>query len=97
MILWIGSWPSRKAGKATEVMIDFKDRGGMLMIRRQLAPTNAFELPPDRLQMPCRNEGLARSERRKRLLNEGVEVPAQEGPQDPGVRVHARCPHSLQS
>src|ERR1700733_9920016 len=38
MILWAGSWPSKKAGKATEVMIDFKDRGSMLMIRRRISP-----------------------------------------------------------
>jgi len=38
MILCVGSCPSKKAGKATEVMIDFKDRGGMLMIRRRISP-----------------------------------------------------------
>src|SRR5258708_21932403 len=38
MILWVGSWPSKKAGKATEAMIDFKNRGGMLMIRRRISP-----------------------------------------------------------
>ena len=38
MIRRVGSWPSKKAGKATEVMIDFNDRGGMLMIRRRISP-----------------------------------------------------------
>ena len=33
-----GSWPRRKAGKATEAMIDFSDLGGMLMISRLISP-----------------------------------------------------------
>ena len=36
MILCVGSWPSRNAGKATEAMIDFKDRGGRLTSRDEL-------------------------------------------------------------
>src|SRR5258708_21932405 len=53
-------------------------------------------MPPNRLQMPRWNEGLAWREGRKRLLNESVKVPAQEGSQDSGVRVHAQPPHSCQ-
>src|SRR5258708_26963810 len=34
----VGSWPSTKAGNATEAAIDFNDRGGMLMIRRRISP-----------------------------------------------------------
>src|SRR6185437_4112907 len=38
MILCVGSWPSRNAGKATDDMIDFSDLGGMLMISRVISP-----------------------------------------------------------
>src|SRR3984957_3631628 len=46
--------------------------------------------------MPCWNEGLTGRERRKRLLNKSVEVPAQESLQDSRVNVHARPQRSFQ-
>ena len=38
MIRCVGSWPSTNAGRQTDAMIDFKDRGGRLTIRRVISP-----------------------------------------------------------
>jgi hypothetical protein len=35
---FVGSWPNRKAGKDTEVIIDLSDRGGTLIIKREVSP-----------------------------------------------------------
>ena len=38
MIFRVGSCPSAKAGKATDEQIDFRLRGGTVMIRRRVSP-----------------------------------------------------------
>ena len=38
MILRVGLWPRTNAGNATDAVIDFSDRGGMLMISRLISP-----------------------------------------------------------
>jgi hypothetical protein len=97
MILCVGSCPSKKAGKGDGGHDRFQGpRRHVDDQTTDLAPTNAFELPPDRAQMPCWNERLSWRERRERLLDKSIEVPSQESAQDPPVRVHVGRPHSLQ-
>src|SRR5829696_4477589 len=38
MMRRVGSWPSTKAGKATEAQMDFRLRGGTVMIKRLILP-----------------------------------------------------------
>jgi hypothetical protein len=38
MMRRVGSCPRTKAGNATEAVIDFSERGGMLMISRLISP-----------------------------------------------------------
>jgi hypothetical protein len=38
MIWLLGACPSRQAGKATDAQIDFKERGGTLMMSRFVWP-----------------------------------------------------------
>ena len=40
MIWWSGLCPSTQAGKATETRCDLSDRGGTLMMRRRMRPSN---------------------------------------------------------
>ena len=93
MILRLGLWPSRNAGKATDDMIDFSDLGGRLMISRLLSPRRTRSSRHARPQMPSRNEVLARRERGERLLDESVELLAQQRLNQPGLGVSIWLPH----
>jgi hypothetical protein len=79
MILRDGSCPKTKAGKATEVMIHFNERGDMLTIsRRTSPPAHAFKLPGDRFDMPTAHVVLTRTKGCEDLVHEGSELASQQ-------------------
>jgi hypothetical protein len=78
MIFLVGLCPSRKAGSATEEQIDLRFRGGMLMIKRVVAPLATFwrawlTASVDQIPRECD----PRIDDREDLLNETAEIVSQ--------------------
>jgi uncharacterized protein (UPF0147 family) len=64
MMRLVGSWPRTNVGKAMDEIIDFKKRGGKLMIRRS-AETHLLEMVCQFLNMPIHQKVSARATKSK--------------------------------
>ena len=75
MMRILGLWPSRKAGQATEKVIDFNERGGRFTMSRDSAPLrNPLDAVGHCLDDPAALEGLSGAEGLEHLPQESREV-----------------------